>query len=237
MITRLHSAVSICALMTIAPTARILNRVKLGAGCVIGDFVVLGEWPSDNDPDKPLLQLGDNARIRSHTVLYAGVVAGPGLQTGHGALVREHSILGDNVSIGSHTILEHHVTVGNKVRIHSGAFIPELCVLEDDCWIGPRVVMTNAPHPLCVNLPDCLIGVTVKKGARIGANVTLLPGVVVGENALVGAGAVVVNDVEPGTVVAGVPARALSRIEDLKCPLDGNTSPYGFNDSGTNRRL
>src|SRR5690606_32014078 len=161
--------------MRISPTARILNRVQLGADASVGDFAVLGEWADEHDADKPELVVAAGAKIRSHTVIYAGVTAGTGLQTGHGALIREFTTLGDNVSIGSHTVLEHHVTIGHRVRVHSGAFIPELCILEDDCWIGPRVVMTNAPHPLCVNIAACLKGVTVRRGAKIGANVTLLP--------------------------------------------------------------
>jgi acetyltransferase-like isoleucine patch superfamily enzyme len=112
------------------------------------------------------------------------------------------------------------------VRIHSGAFIPEYTILEDDCWIGPRVVFTNAPHPRCVNLPRCLRGVTVRRGAKIGANVTLLPGVVIGEYALVGAGAVVTKDVAPRAVVTGSPARQAGTIDDLVCPADGITRPY-----------
>ncbi len=216
--------------MLIAPTARIHPAVSLGEQSQVGDFVIIGELSGDSsDPTTvtPDTTIGSNAIIRSHTVIYAGVVAGQRFQTGHGALVRAFTIIGDDVSIGSHSIVEHHVQIGHRVRIHSGAFIPEFCVLEDDCWIGPRVVLTNAPHPRCANLPNCLAGVTIRKGAKIGANATLLPGVVIGENALVGAGAVVTRDVEPGAVVAGSPAKAIGRIEELICPYDGLTAPYG----------
>lgn len=213
--------------MTIAPTAQIRSRVIIGEGARIGDFVILGEWPEDEESHRPELILGQAAVIRSHTVIYAGVTAGANFQTGHSALVRNNCRIGDNVSIGSHSIVEHTVHIGNGVRIHSGVFIPELTVLEDNCWIGPRVVFTNAPHPRCVNLPECLAGVTVKRGAKIGANVTLLPGIVIGENSLVGAGAVVTKDVPPGMVVTGAPARVTGPIENLRCPVDGTTAPYG----------
>lgn len=217
-------------IMIIAATARIFPAVSLGDDARVGDFVILGEWPGDpGDSDDPeaATGIGPAALIRSHTVIYAGVSAGHHFQTGHGVLVREFTSIGDNVSIGSHTIIEHHVQIGHRVRIHSGAFIPEFCVLEDDCWIGPRVVLTNAPHPRCVNLPNCLAGVTIRKGAKIGANATILPGVTIGENALVGAGAVVTRDVEAGAVVVGSPSRKIGNIEDLICPFDGLTSPYG----------
>lgn len=216
--------------MLIASTSRIYPAVSLGDGARVGDFVILGEWPRNldsSDETEPGTAIGSDASIRSHTVIYVGVSAGQRFQTGHGALVREFTTIGDDVSIGSHTVIEHHVQIGHRVRIHSGAFIPELCVLEDDCWIGPRVVLTNAPHPRCVNMPDCLLGVTIRKGAKIGANATILPGVTIGANALVGAGAVVTKDVQPGTVVAGSPARQISKIENLICLFDGITLPYG----------
>jgi len=212
--------------MILAPTAVIRARIVLAETSRIGDFVIIGEWPEDHESPAPETVIGEGAVIRSHTVIYAGVQAGNNLQTGHGALIREFTHLGDNVSVGSHSTVEHHVEIGHRVRIHSGAFIPEYSILEDDCWIGPRVVLTNAPHPRCVNLPNCLAGVTVKRGAKIGANVTILPGVTVGENALVGAGAVVTKDVAAGAVVAGVPARQVSSIDDLKCTWDGETPPY-----------
>lgn len=214
---------------SLSATAIIKPGVILGPGGVVGDFVIVGEWLLAGDmdtPPAPATEIGAGARLRSHTVIYAGVKAGNGLQTGHGALVREFTNIGHAVSIGSHSVVEHHVEIGNRVRIHTGAFIPEFCVLEDDCWIGPRVVMTNAPHPRCVNIPRCLRGVTIKRGAKIGANVTLLPGVVIGEDALVGAGAVVTKDVAAGAVVAGAPARRTGSVYDLICPADGISHPY-----------
>lgn len=211
--------------MTIASTARILDDVFFSGDVTVGDYAVVGEPPA-NTTDIPATVIAEGAYIRSHTVIYAGVRAGAAFQTGHGALIREHTTIGDNVSVGSHSIIEHHVTIGHRVRIHSAAFVPEYCVLEDDCWIGPRVVLTNAPHPRCVNLPNCLAGVTVKRGAKIGANATILPGVVIGENALVGAGAVVTKDVMAGAVVAGNPAQQRQTIYELVCNYDGVTHPY-----------
>jgi acetyltransferase-like isoleucine patch superfamily enzyme len=201
--------------------------MALGAGAQIGAFVIVGEWPVNSGEPPPQTRIGAGAVIRSHTVIYAGVTAGDHLQTGHSTLIREFTRIGDDVSIGSHTIVEHHVEIGHRVRVHSGAFIPEYTVLEDDCWIGPRVTFTNAPHPRCVNLPDCLRGITVRRGAKIGANVTILPGVIIGEDALVGAGAVVTKNVAPRAVVAGSPARQTGTIDDLVCNADGVTPPYG----------
>jgi acetyltransferase-like isoleucine patch superfamily enzyme len=183
------------------PTALVAPDTRLGTGTTIGPFCTIG-IDGDGDP----IVLGDGSVVRSHTVLYRGVRAGAGFMTGHGVLVRESTTIGDRVSIGSHTVLEHHVTVGDGVRIHSACFIPELTVLEDGAWIGPGVRITNARYP---NRPDTkanLEGVTVARGAVVGAAAVLLPGIRVGEGAVVGAGAVVVRDVPAGATVVGNPA-------------------------------
>lgn len=180
----------------VAPDTQLDDASEIGALCAIG--IDGGGGP---------VVLGTGAVVRSHTVLYRGVHAGEGLATGHGVLVREGTVLGAGVSIGSHSVLEHHVRVGDGVRIHSACFIPELTVLEDGAWIGPGVRITNARYP---NRPDTkanLEGVTVARGAVVGAGAILLPGIRVGEGALVGAGAVVVGDVPDGAVVVGNPAR------------------------------
>lgn len=159
--------------------------------------------------------IGDNALIRSHTVIYGGNVIGDNFQTGHGVLIREENRIGDNVSIGSHSVVEHHVRIGNGVRTHSQVFVPEFTVLEDGCWIGPNVVLTNARYPLSKGAKGSLKGPTIRSRAKIGANATVLPGIVVGANALVGAGAVVVKDVPEGKVVAGNPAKIIKDVAAL----------------------
>ena len=131
--------------------------------------------------------IGDGAVIRSHSVIYAGNQIGKGFQTGHHAMIREENRIGDNVSVGTNSVVEHHVEIGNGVRIHSQAFVPEYSVLEEGAWIGPNVVLTNVPHPLCSKAKECIKGPTIKRGAKIGANSTILPFVIRGER-LVGAG-------------------------------------------------
>lgn len=205
---------------------RIYPNVHLGENVEIGDFVVIGQPPRGRAPGELPTIIGDGAVIRSHTVIYAGNRIGQRFQTGHGALLREENEVGDDVSIGSGSVVEHHVRIGNGVRIHSQAFVPEYSTLEDGCWLGPRVALTNVLHPLCPKAKVCLRGPTIKRGAKIGANATILPDLVVGEGALVGAGAVVVKDVPPHTVVAGNPAKPIKGTAALTCPYDLIEHPY-----------
>jgi acetyltransferase-like isoleucine patch superfamily enzyme len=183
----------------------VADDIVLGSGCRIGPFAVLGVEPEGLEP----LRVGDGATIRSHAVLYRGTSIGVGFHAGHGALVRELTVIGDRVSVGSHTIIEHHVTIGDAVRLHSGCFVPEFSVLDDGCWLGPGVALTNARYPNRPDTKDNLEGVHVGPSAAIGARAVLLPGVRIGAGALVGAGAVVVHDVPDGATVVGNPARIL----------------------------
>lgn len=191
---------------SVHPTALIAEDTVVDTSLRAGAHVVVG-----HDGDDGPVVLGAGSVLRSHTVLYRGVRAGTHFSTGHGVLIREATVLGDDVSVGSHTVLEHHVTIGNRVRIHSSCFIPELTVLEDGAWIGPGVRITNARHPNRPETKANLEGVTVARGAIVGAAAVLLPGIRVGEGATIGAGAVVVRDVPDGAVVVGNPGRLLDR--------------------------
>ncbi len=193
----------------------IYPNVSLGEGAVIGPFVVIGEPPRGAGPGDLPTRIGPGAVIRSHTVIYAGNVIGARFQTGHGALIREANQIGDDVSIGTHSIIEHHVVIGDGVRIHSNVFIPEFSLLEEGAWVGPGVVFTNAPYPRSAGVKETLKGPRLLAGAKIGAHATLLPGLTIGRNALVGAGAVVTRDVPDGAVVVGNPARIVKQVAEI----------------------
>lgn len=199
----------------IAPTARIYPNVTLGANAVVEDFCIIGCPPRGAAPGEFETIIGENAIIRSHAVIYAGNKVGKNVHVGHKANIREHNRIGDEVSIGTLSVIEHHVEIGSRVRIHTQVFIPEYSVLMDEAWIGPNVVLTNARYP---NFPDTknnLNGPVIEPMARIGANATILPGVIVGRGSLVGAGAVVTKDVQPGMVVAGNPARVMGAVSEI----------------------
>ena len=194
---------------------KIYKNVILGINTEIEDYCLIGVPPRGHQDGDLETNIGANAIIRSHTVIYAGNRIGNHFQTGNKVNLRELNEIGDDVSIGTLSVIEHHVIIGNNVRIHSQAFIPEYSILEDNTWIGPNVVLTNAKYPLSPDAKKNLKGPVIKKGAKIGANATILPGIIIGENALVGAGAVVVHDVPDGAVVAGNPAKIIKYISEL----------------------
>jgi len=172
------------------------------------------------------LVIGDNATIRSHTVIYAGNAIGDHFQTGHGALIRENNRIGNNVSVGSHTVIERENVIEDNVRIHTGCFIPEFVVIKKGAWLGPRTTILNVLHPPCPKFEECAKSVVIEEHAKIGGNVTILPRVTIGRNALIGAGSVVTRDIPPDSVAVGNPARVTKTIKDLDCILGYYDTPY-----------
>jgi acetyltransferase-like isoleucine patch superfamily enzyme len=194
----------------IAKTVVIFPNVELGKDVIIEDFCIIGSPSKVSKKEKTII--GDNAIIRSHTVIYAGNKIGNNFQTGNKVNIRELNEIGENVSIGSHSVVEHHVKIKDNVRIHSSVFIPEFTILEKDCWIGPGVFMTNAKYPKSANVKNELKGVRVGENAKIGANVTILPAVIIGSGSLIGAGSVITKDVKRSSIYAGNPARFLRKV-------------------------
>lgn len=117
--------------------------------------------------------------------------------------------VGEDCNICAHTMIEGDVVIGNRVTVKSGVYIWDGARIEDDVFIGPCVTFTNDLFPRSKQYPDSFKSIIIKQGASIGANATLLGGITIGENAMVGAGAVVIKDVPSNAVVAGNPARVL----------------------------
>ena len=203
--------------LDIHKTAIVGPNVELGAGCVVGEYAILGRAPRGKQEGELPLVIGPGAVIRPFTTIYAGSRIGARLQTGQGASIREDNVIGDDVSVGTHASLEFGNRIGSRVRVHTGCFL-ELTTIEDDVFLGPHVVFTDDPHPMCPAYLDCVRGGVVRKGARIGANSTILPGVEIGAEALVGAGSVVRKNVPARSVWAGNPAIELKdEITKLAC--------------------
>ncbi|HSJ52314.1 MAG TPA: acyltransferase [Anaerolineae bacterium] len=187
--------------------------VQLGEGHDIDAGALLG-YLTGRRIESQVLRIGPGARIRSGTVLYGGSTIGAGLETGHNVVIREENVIGDNLSIWNNSTIDYGCTIGNGVKIHNNVYVAQFTILEDEVFLAPGVMVANDPHPLCAHH---LEGPTIKRGARIGINVTLLPGVVVGEGAMVGAGSVVTRDIPPFVVAYGSPARPKKRVEEVMC--------------------
>lgn len=201
--------------MTISTLAHILSGVVLGADVSIGDFCLLGVGANGVEDAGRDLIIGGHSILRSHSVFYRGTTIGERFHAGHFALVRERTSIGEDCSIGTGAAVENGVRMGDRVRLHSRCFVPESSVLDSDSWLGPGVVVTNSRYPASPRSQQHFEGVHIENHARIGANVTLLPGVTVGAGALVGAGSVVTRDVQPRMVVIGNPARVLGSVDAL----------------------
>lgn len=191
-------------------------KIKLGKDVKIEKGAIVGYLPSRPIPDKSLI-IGEKSYIRSGSIIYLGSKIGDNLQTGHNVVIREENQIGNNLCIWSNSIIDYGCIIGNNVKIHSNCYVAQYTTIEDEVFLAPGVIIANDIHPGCKLSAKCMKGPTIKKGAQIGVNVTILPFLTIGENALVGAGSVVTKDVPAYTVVVGNPARIRGKISELKC--------------------
>ena len=122
--------------------------------------------------------------------------------------------IGDDVNINDHVFIENDVTIGNRVTIKCGVQIWDGIKIEDDVFIGPNVTFTNDKFPRSKRYPDSFLKTIVKTGASIGGGAVILPGVTIGEKAMIGAGSVVTKDVPRFSIVVGNPARIVGSVTD-----------------------
>ena len=122
------------------------------------------------------------------------------------SVIFPQAVIGENCNICAHTMIENDVQIGNNVTIKSGVYVWDGITLEDNVFIGPSVTFTNDKKPRSKQYPDEFLKTIVEQGASIGGNATILPGIRIGRNALVGAGAVVTKDVPENAIVVGNPA-------------------------------
>ena len=193
-------------------TVRVKPRV--GAGLVADDGVIIG-YPSGRGGSGSLL-LGEGARLRSGTVLYHGARIGDRFETGHHVVVREDTVIGDDVSVWSNSVVDYGCRIAHQVKIHANCYLAQFTRIEHGAFLAPGVVCANDLYPGRADSAAAMTGPTIRAGAQIGANVTILPFVVVGDGALVGAGSVVTRDVPAGMVAYGCPAVAVRAVDDLE---------------------
>jgi acetyltransferase-like isoleucine patch superfamily enzyme len=193
----------------------------IGDGCRIADNVVLGKQPTlspkstTKREELPPLELGPGTVVSTGAIVFAGTKVGARVIVGDQACVRERCVVGDDVVIGRGSLVENDTTIGALTKIQADAYVTAYSTVEDNVFIAPRVVTTNDNYMGRTEKRHALVlGPTIRRGARVGGGAILLPGIEIGEEAFVGAGAVVLKDVPPRTVVVGNPARELRQVPD-----------------------
>lgn len=195
----------------------------IGARCIIGEF--LSDFFEDRTNKNHQLVIGENSLIRSESIIYGDSTIGDYFQTGHRVTIREKSKIGHHVRVGTLSDIQGDCEIGNYVNMHSNVHIGQKSVIKDFVWIFPYVILTNDPTPPSNNL----IGVTIESFAIIATASILLPGVHIGKDALVGAGAVVTKDVNDMKVVVGNPAKEVRDVTEIKDKISGeNAYPWRY---------
>jgi acetyltransferase-like isoleucine patch superfamily enzyme len=203
------------------PTAIVYPGTVLGQGVKVLEYAVVGKQPSlsprstaKRGPLEPT-EIGDGTIVSTGAVVFAGTKVGARVILGDQSCVRERVAVGDDVVIGRGALVENDTTIGAMTKIQAEAYITAYSILEGHVFIAPCVVTTNDDFMGRTERRHELIkGPTIRRGARIGGGAVLLPGVEIGEEAFVGAGAVVTKDVERRMVVVGNPARVMRSVPD-----------------------
>ena len=205
--------------VVIEPGAVVYAGVTVGAGCLIEAGAVLGKRPRLRPGSSAAgvlrdLVVADGATICAGAVLYAGAAVGPRAIIGDQSQVRERAVIGERTVLGRGSTVDFDTHVGDRVSIQTLVYLTAESLVEDDVFIGPGVTSTN-DDTMGRHAPgERLRGAVLRRACRIGGGVVLTPGVEIGEEAFVAAGAVVTRDVAARDVVMGVPARVVRRVSD-----------------------
>ncbi|GAA3582405.1 acyltransferase [Kribbella ginsengisoli] len=180
------------------------------------------------------LTIGEGARLRSGTILYAGSRIGDRFETGHHVVVREQCEIADDVSVWSNSVIDYGCRIGAGVKIHTNCYVAQYTEIGPGAFLAPGVTIANDLYPGSAESAEVMSGPSIGAGAQLGVNVTVLPFVRIGANCLVGAGSVVTRDLPAGTVAFGNPARVrglVGELEDISArirPDDGSASRFRF---------
>jgi acetyltransferase-like isoleucine patch superfamily enzyme len=200
------------------------QMVRLGEKAVIDDGVVLGYLPVRGG--HVVLIIGSQAHVRRGTIIYGGSRIGQNLETGHNVIIREENDIGDDFRIWNNSVIDYGCRIANNVKIHNNVYIAQYTIIEDDVFLAPGVSFANDLHPGCPHSHECMRGPYIKRGAQIGVNSTILPRIVIGEYAVIGAGSVVTKNIPDGTVAYGNPAEVKGDIDDITCHTGLGEKPY-----------
>ena len=202
------------------PNVLVEEGTRIGEASVIEGGTMLGKVPrlartsGTLAESLPALRLGVRVTVCAGAIVYAGTVIGDEAIIGDQTQVRERSVIGPQTVVGRGSAIDNDVMIGARVKIQTNVYVTAFSVVEDDVFIGPRASTTNddtmSRHPA----GEALRGPTLRRACRIGGGAVLVPGVEVGEEAFVAAGAVVTKDVPPRAFMVGVPARQVREVRD-----------------------
>ncbi len=206
---------------TVYPGTVLGDGVKVLEGAVVGKQPVLSPRSTTRREELPPAVIGDGSVVSTGAVVFAGTRIGARVILGDQCCVRERVTVGDDVVVGRGSLIENDTTVGAMTKIQANAYITAYSTLEEHVFVAPCVVTTNdnwmgRTERRFGNVK----GPTIRRGARIGGGAVLCPQIEIGEEAFVGAGAVVTRDVPPRAVVVGNPARVLRDVPEDEL-LDG----------------
>jgi acetyltransferase-like isoleucine patch superfamily enzyme len=203
----------------IHPTATVYPGTVLGEGVKVLENAVVGKQPSlslrstTRREELPPTEIGDGTIVSTGAIVFAGSRIGVRVILGDQSCVRERVVVGDDVVVGRGSLIENDTSVGAMTKIQAEAYITAYSTLEENVFIAPCVVTTNDNFMGRTERRHALMkGPTIRRGARIGGGAILCPGVEIGEEAFVGAGAVVTKSVPPRALVVGNPARVLREV-------------------------
>ncbi len=204
------------------------NRVIIHDDAIIGDDVriddgaIIGKLPMKaansavtKEQELPACSIGSNCIIGTNVVIYRGCTIGQKVLVADLSTIRENVSVGDFTIVGRGVAIENFCTIGRYVKLETNVYITAYSTIEDRVFVAPCVATSN--DNLIGRTPerfDKFRGIIARKGARIGVNATILPGVTIEEDALVAAGALVTRDVPAGKIVAGVPAKVFRDVPD-----------------------
>jgi acetyltransferase-like isoleucine patch superfamily enzyme len=200
---------------TVYPGTVLGENVRVLENAVVGKQPALGPKSTAKREPLPPTEIGDGTVVSTGAIVFAGSTIGAGCILGDQSCVRERVRIGDDVVLGRGSLVENDTAIGRGTRIQAEAYVTAYSTLEEDVFIAPCVVTTNDNFMGRTERRTALMkGPTIRRGARVGGGAILCPGVEVGEEAFVGAGAVVIRDVPPRMVVVGNPARVLREVPE-----------------------
>ena len=202
-------------------TAIVYPGTVLGEGVRVLEHAVVGKQPTlsprstaKREPLPPTV-LGAGSIVSTGAIVFAGSEVGERVILGDQSCVRERVAIGDDVVVGRGSLVENDTTIGARTKIQAEAYVTAYSTVEEDVFIAPCVVTTNDNFMgRTERRHELIAGPTIRRGARIGGGAILCPGVEIGEEAFVGAGAVVTRDVPPRVIVVGNPARVLRDVPE-----------------------